>query len=763
VTRRWPSVAAGILVALLAVLSVLHAAVPPDPRPADAPAGEFSARRALTELEQVARQPHPAGSEANQRVRDRLESRLEELGLRPTVQASSAGVPGSSSSHAYGWAENVHATLRGTTGAGRVLLVAHYDSVEVGPGASDDGVGVSALLEIARALTSAPPPAADVTFLFTDSEEFALLGARAFVDAGLGGDPARTVVLNLDARGTSGRTIMFETGEHSAALVPALRERLPQVTSLSQEVYRLLPNETDFTAFRAAGYTGMNFAMVDGSAPYHSELDDLSHVDLESLQDMGESVLGATRTLAGTDLGEIAGAGESVYFSVFGLLVRYPAGAVLALAVFALAGAAASVWFARRRLGLWRTLRCAAATLVVPVGCAVVGWLVWQVMLLVDPRNGRFLGGDPYAVSLARVGLMALAVVVAALWLVWVSRWSRPTEVAAAGVLVTAVLAVVVALLLPGAAYLFTWPAVAGSVALVVATLLPEDSPWRAAVAWLAGVPAVLLGMPLVWLLFGTVGLALAMAPLLLFGLAAVTVLPAWRTPPRGRAVLAAVTAVAVAAGGLIAVDTVVNATDGRGPAQVSLVYALDTDRRAAYWVSEGEASDEWVRQFTPTEDPELEQRFPVLSSAEGIRRGEAPVTEVPEATVTVVDQTRDGELRRLRLRISVTGRPTQLALYANTGGAPVERAEIAGTSFSGKENRPFTDTGWRWGLVLSAPPADGVELTLTVRGGAPARLLLVAQSPSFPLDEMDRPRPDTIRWGGHSTGLAFAARSYRI
>ena len=62
---------------------------------------------------------------------------------------------------------------------------------------------VAAILEIARAITSGPPPRNDVDILFTDAEEPGLLGAQAFVDAGRL-DPRRSVVLNLEARGRVG-------------------------------------------------------------------------------------------------------------------------------------------------------------------------------------------------------------------------------------------------------------------------------------------------------------------------------------------------------------------------------------------------------------------------------------------------------------------------------------------------------------------------------------------------------------------------------
>ncbi|MET8996406.1 M20/M25/M40 family metallo-hydrolase [Amycolatopsis sp. NPDC004169] len=750
VRRAWPAWAAGALVLLLGVLSVLQSAIAPAPRPSNAPAAGFSAIRAQAELAQLAEQPHPAGSAANEQVRDRLVVRLTELGLRPSVQRAGAGDGG----RTYGWVQNVSATLPGTARAGRVLLVAHYDSVEIGPGATDDGVGVVTLLEIARALTSGPAPRADVTFLFTDSEEAGLLGARAFTEAGLAGDPARDVVLNLDARGTTGRTIMFETGPHSAALMPAVRAGTPLATSLSREVYRLLPNDTDFTVFRGAAHTGLNFAMIDGSAPYHSELDDLSHVDPASLQDMGNTVLAATRTLAD---GVPALTGEAEYFTVFGFLVSYPAGAVLPPAALALLAAAAAVWFARRRgrLRLAASARYAGAALLVPVAGAAIGWLAWQALLLADPGDGRFLGGDPYDPVLARVGLMLLVLVVSALWLLWPARRARPAEVAAGGTAILAVLAVATALLLPGAAYVFTWPALARAAGLAVTAWLPPESPWRAAVTWLSGVPLVVLVAPLGWLLFGTVGLALAAVPLLLLGLAAVTVVPAWRTPPSTRPALAVAAVVALAGTGLVVAGA---AADSGDPAQASLVYALDADRNQALWATEGDGSGAWVEQRAPHDDPGLEQRFPGLSGSEGIRSGPAPVVPVPAATVKVVGETATGDARRVRLRISVTGRPTRVVLYA---AGSVVQAAVGNATFPGGTNRPSTESDWRWGLTLSAPPQEGAEVTLTVRG--PVRLSVVAQSAEFPLSALDSPRPGSVRWGGYASGLTFAARSYRI
>ncbi|KOU48837.1 hypothetical protein ADK55_19470, partial [Streptomyces sp. WM4235] len=164
-------------------------------------------------------------------------------------------------------------TVPGRSSTGRILLVAHTDSTSSGPGASDDGLGVGAVLEIARVLKAGERTRNDVVLLFTDAEEIGQLGARAYVRNTPALDPRRDVVINFDARGPPGPAVLFQRGERTAGVVGALGDRPPVTTSLADEVYRLLPNETDFTHFREAGLTGLNFAVIGGSSRYHSTED----------------------------------------------------------------------------------------------------------------------------------------------------------------------------------------------------------------------------------------------------------------------------------------------------------------------------------------------------------------------------------------------------------------------------------------------------------------------------------------------------------
>jgi hypothetical protein len=78
---------------------------------------------------------------------------------------------------------NVIAEITGTTPGEMVLIGAHFDSWDPAQGAQDDGVGVAAVLEVARILkTLGIKPRRTIRFAFFSGEEQGLLGSRAYVE-----------------------------------------------------------------------------------------------------------------------------------------------------------------------------------------------------------------------------------------------------------------------------------------------------------------------------------------------------------------------------------------------------------------------------------------------------------------------------------------------------------------------------------------------------------------------------------------------------
>ncbi len=740
--RRWPVAVALLVLAGLAVLAVLPL-VPPSPAGPTAPADAFSATRAYQHIAAIARAPRPTGSLANAQARAYLVQTLSGLGLSPTVVTRSV-CRANDGETTCGVVTNVQATLHGRNPTGTVMLVGHYDSAVDSPGASDDGLAVATLLETARALLAGPRPRNDVLFLFPDGEEPGLLGSTAAVDGGDLPPAAHTVVLNMGALGHTGPAVMFQTGGHDTALLPALGGRHGIATSLAATVYGFIPNDTDFSEFRQAGMNGMDFAVIEGSASQDNGNDTLAAVDRGSLQDLGDMVLSAGRALAGADLAGVDRGGADTYFPVAGLLVRYPQAIELLVAGLAVLGVAGALWYARRRVGrrLGRAGLAAGGFAGALVASAAVGYLGWQLLLLARPDYVGFVYGEPYRPGPAYLGLAVVTVGLVAGWWGLIRRRVTALDCAAGLAGILALLTVAAAVAVPHGAYLVAWPALAMAVGVAVGAGSRPGSPWRVLVWALPTAVALLVLAPVVVLLFPALGLAgvwVALAGLALLAGTVLAALPVGAPRPR---VVALVTAVALVAGvGLVGAGTVRDRVDAGHPRLMSMVYAIDSDTGTATWLSPYPAPDAFIDRYVTAPGRPWTARFPVLHSPR-YRSGTARVVPVPAPTVQVLADTAGTGVRQVRLQLAAD-RPgaTSLDLYVDTGSATVVSARVAGRPVPGGRNRAAADQ-WHWGFTFVGPTTEGVEVDLTLSG--PARLLAVAATPGLPAPALDGPMPAT-------------------
>jgi hypothetical protein len=756
----------GVLVALvmgaLAAVSLLALRLP-DPLPASAPANEFSAERAFSHVERIAVRPHPVGSAANAEVRNYLVGQLEDLGLRPIVQeATSARTKEGTASIAR--VENIHARIEGRNPTGHVVLVAHYDSVPRGPGAADDGAGVAAILEIARAITSGSPPRNDIHIVLTDAEEPWLLGAQAFVSADRL-DPQRSVVLNLEARGTSGPALMFQSSSDNATLIPALANAQRPIAGSGWEAcLQVLPGDTDFSVFRDAGFAGMNFAFMEGSARYHTPEDSPANLDHASLQHMGSTVLTVASYLAEQDLDAPRG-GQLTYFTVLGELVYYPQFLAVPLAVLAAVVFLATLLYARRLGVRVRSVAWSAVSfLALLVVTMALGIGTWQVLLLLQPGYGSFHTGDTYRPEWYAAGLLALTAALSVAWYLLMRRRRTPEELILGTWAWFVVIAILSAAFVPGASYLFTWTPLVGSLLLAAAIRWGGEEPtWRYLALSAGAVPAVVLLVPMVDSSF-SIGLAFASGPMFMAVLLLATALPvldllaprrAWFVP-----VAAAVVGFALFAAGL-SIDTF----DDEHPRQTRLVYALDADRGQAWWLSADPDPAPWTDRYVNTGYTEVDDRFPdspSLSLSSRYHAGAASVAQLEPAGVTVARSERDGDKRELELRIT-PGEASRIALYADTKSHAVTAATVDGVGVEEAPGQRLDTDPSKWGFVFHGAPPQGIHVTLEVRGESPLPLRVIAYRDGLPKVPELTPLPDDLTWSGTSTNLTMVAKSYRV
>ncbi|MEU8264317.1 M20/M25/M40 family metallo-hydrolase [Micromonospora sp. NPDC048999] len=727
----WPRRGAPALGWLALVLLVAVSAwplAPPDAVGAGAPSGAFSAGRAMTHLERIARQPRPTGSGPAADVRDYLRSTLAGLGMDTEIQHTTAIHEKQPTHFHAGVVDNVLGRKRGTGGGGAIVLCAHFDSVAAGPGANDDGVAVAAILEAARVLTAGPPLQHDLVVLFTDGEEFGLLGAHAFAEQHPWAADAK-VLLNFEARGSGGPVVMFESSAGDADLVAGLAATShPVASSVGTLVYRFLPNDTDFTVFDRAGIRGMNFAFIGDQVRYHDAADSLRSVDPDVVQHDGEYAVELTRHFdrhgAGTDRGA-----PTVYFTVPGLgLVHYPGWLNTVFTALALVGLCGAVIVGRSRGRL--RLRRAAAALGLAVSGVVVSAAVvegvWLLLERVDPDLTRFHAGDGYNGGLYLVGFGLLAVALSTTGLaLGLRRWGLDTVVTGVAVLWALLLAGCVAVA-PVAAYLFAWPLLAAVAGLGWRLLRghPDDRAGRQVLAFApAAAVTVVLFTPVLYLFGLAVGPALAVVGVPLLSAVLLVVFPVLRLDRplvrRWTPVVAAVMAVAVL------VATVPTGDFGPGrPKPGNVFYALDADTGQAIWGVLDADPDPWQEQLV--EHYRAGPMPTYFRMPLGFHVGQAPAAALAAPEATVLSNTVTDGIRTVRLRLKA-GRPAPMVEIISLSPAKVRAATIDGRRVVNTAERdPY---GFRWSLHYIAPPADGVEVTIEVESSAPFPVRLLDRS----------------------------------
>ncbi|MBN1771360.1 MAG: M20/M25/M40 family metallo-hydrolase [Deltaproteobacteria bacterium] len=726
-----------VSLAALAGLAVWRslAVAPPDPRPADAPAAEFSAGRALVHVRAVAAEPRPVGSAAHARTREYLLGELRKLGLEPEVQCTPwagtrYGVP-----FPVVEVHNVVARLPGRDSTRALALVAHYDSVPQAPGAADDGAGLAALLETARALRVGPPLRNDVLLVATDAEEPGLVGAEAFVAE----HPAAAelgLVVNLEARGVRGPVMLFETSPGNARLVEAYGAAVsdPIASSVFYDVARRLGHGTDFAVFKEAGVPGLNLAFGDGVECYHTPCDDVAHLDPASLQHLGDQALALARHFGGLDLRDLR-TGDAVFFDVpGGAVVSYGTGWVVPLALLALAAFVAVGFLGlRKRVVTTRnTLLGLAAFLTATVGVSALAWLLW--LALRAGHSGLYLmrAGDPYDPGLYRLGFVLFGLALgSSVFALWRSRLEL-LDLALGSALGWLLLLGASLVLAPGGSHLLTWPLLFQLVALglLVWRARPEPtSPLEVGTAAACAVPAVVLLAPVVTLAFPALRLPGVAAPTAVIVAGLGLLLPALAFPISREGRWLRLLLVFGATGVLLAAG-ITNRFDDRRPMPVNLAYALDTTSGQAWWLSDGPELDPWAAHFVGGGEPGPLPEF--LAEPASVRRGTAPPVELAAPTVRLLeDSTTDGR-RTLRLHVrSPRGAPFVHLIVPP--GVPVVGGTVAGRALPPALLPRELPAGFQWGFSFLGAPAEGFEWTFETTATGPVTVTAVDQSPGVP------------------------------
>lgn len=279
---------------LLAALLALGASVA-----AQAPEGFDSSRAYAHVRDQVALGPRPAGSPANQKLREYIVRTLARSGYKAVEQPFEASTPVGQVKMA-----NLIATLPGERPE-RIAIASHFDTKPIDEfrfvGANDGGSSTGVLLELARVLKDRPKPRLTIEFLFFDGEEAwgewrapnHTYGSRHYVTAArtAGTLASLEALLLLDMIGDRSLNLRRDTNSTPwlTDLVWATARRLGHGAHFLDEPF---PVEDDHIPFLRAGVPAVDLIDLD-YADWHQAGDTLDKVSARSLQVVGDVVLAA--------------------------------------------------------------------------------------------------------------------------------------------------------------------------------------------------------------------------------------------------------------------------------------------------------------------------------------------------------------------------------------------------------------------------------------------------------------------------------------
>lgn len=708
-----PAMGAWCLILLLAAFAIFKLKAP-DVLPATSPQSDFSAARALAHIRAIARAPHPIGSDANATAREYLVAQLSALGMEPQV-ATAIGIYKGPGALIAGNTRDIIARLPGTANSGAIMLMAHYDSVPSGPGAADDASGVSTILETVRALKTGPPLENDLIVLITDGEEVGLLGAEAF-----GASSSRMkdigLLMNFEARGNHGPSLLFETSANNASLINEVVHVAPYPTasSLFYALYKLLPNDTDFTVFRPADIPGLNFAFGGHLEAYHTSLDTADNLDLKSLQHHGSYALALVRKFGQMDLGQLKQPiGDDVFFDLFGSnMVAYSERWVIIGEVVATILLVVTILLSMRRAGIrmGRFVRSILFSLVlllvIPAVMTAAAWLLLRLL------GDRMLVGDTPANSFLLIGLVALGAAIGAAVLAKLRRYSDLQELSLAGLVVVCILNWIIALRLPAGSYLLFWPLLLTIVGFLLLELTGIRSSRARLLGTLVGVLAtILLFASIAYLLyiFLTLNLVSVAAVGLLMGLFFIVCIPLmnvavpqhpWRT------ILLPLFAGAVVCMGIGITQSHPSA---QYPREDRLLYSLNSDDHAAVWVSFDNALDAYTTQFFAGTTP---NRHPAPNFLTGSQRqvfsAPAPLTDLQPPIGEVKADEHEGDLHQIRMHVR-SQRDAYLMIVRFDPSV-----KLTSVNISGRGLRPRPDSNDP--ILLYGMGTQGVDLELKLK-----------------------------------------------
>lgn len=457
----------------------------------------------MSHIYEIAKEPHSIFDiEAHSKVREYLVSELEKLGISPQIyEYEDVYVE---RTYSYSDLQNIYAEVPGKSNS-YIMLVTHYDSSRAkryaekdgSLGAADAGYGLSTILETLRVIKESNIELENgIKILFTDGEEYGLLGAKQAVNEeeifnGV------NYLINIEARGTSGPAVMFETSPNNSAVVDLYSSTNKSFSySITPEIYRLLPNGTDFTVFLENNITGINISVLDGLENYHTPNDNPENLSYESLQHYGDQVLPIVQEFVSSskysDPSAVTSDNDAIFFSIGSLFIKYSQ-TINYLLISVILISIIILYVKSKSRNILKVLKYSLINLIYTIFSMGIAYIITRVVANINGREFKltYLPLMKYEspISIIFILLTLIGYIFTIKKLSY--NFKEKNEYLLGSLILLFILSILLTIILPGASYITVFPGVLISIASVIKVTLQ----YKYNISYIMLIPIALVAM----------------------------------------------------------------------------------------------------------------------------------------------------------------------------------------------------------------------------------------------------------------------------
>lgn len=273
---------------------------------------------------------------------------------------------------------------------------------------------------------------------------------------------------------------MFETSPNNKAVLNLYEATdKPYSYSITPEIYRLLPNGTDFTVFLENNLTGINISVLDGLENYHTPNDNPDNLSDKSMQHYGDQVLPIVKEFVSNEKYSnpdvFESKEDSIFFTLGNQFIRYSKNTNMVL----LALIALSILFAIKKLNITnikKILKYIGINSLYTLVTVGLGYGLSRLLALINGRKFEitYLPLIKFEDVIFIIVMIALFVGYFLIVKKFTNNFKENNEFTVSSLIGLFILSLVLTFALPGESYLTVFSAIMSSIALFIKIYLVD-------------------------------------------------------------------------------------------------------------------------------------------------------------------------------------------------------------------------------------------------------------------------------------------------